>query len=329
MSTPNNSLEVARPNSGAVSMKQGISGQELTHQDTAAVAAAAYAKAEVEARMSYAMMRPRFYDTVRDRIMEDARRPATARIALYNKPIGKEKDEHGKWKSKFATNFSIRFIEQALRHMQNTHTSVRISVDEPERLRALVTVLDLETNSGYSDEVIVAKTVERRDASRRQEDLIGQRENSYGESVYILRATEDEVNVKLAAAKSKKIRDLGQRLIPREILEEAREIIDQTVANADAKDPAAEKKKILDGFSALGVKPEMVMAYVEKPLDTLEPGELKELRRIWQGILHSEFTWQDVVRVKEALPEETSEQEIERHKTLKAKLGLAKDGPQT
>ena len=326
--------DVLKQPAGNVTMRQGLGGQEAQFQgDLAAISAAAAAKAEIEARFSMAMMQPRSYKSARDRIMEDAKRPTTAAIALYHKPQGKKKNaETGRWEQQFIDGLSVRFLESAIRNWGNMHVVSRITHDDAEKQIIAVGVLDLEANNGYVQDAVIQKTVERSSPDGRV--VRGERENVYGKAVYIVVATEDELRQKVGAERSKLIRDIGQRLIPRELLEEARELIDETVASDMVQNPEAAKKKIFDGFAKLGVTQEALMEYVGRRLEDLPSTEIADLRALYNGLKDHEFTWAEAVKLKNADPEaaEEGQPEAPAGKKLKDKLGVSKaaeDAPQT
>ncbi len=53
------------------------------------------------------------------------------------------------------------------------------------------------------------------------------------------------------------------------------------------------KKKILDSFSEIGVKPKDLQKYLGHPTDSLSPKELADLRGIYRAIKDGEASWSD------------------------------------
>jgi hypothetical protein len=290
--------------SGAVAIRETFGGEELVAGgDLSPAAAAAAAKAEIEARIIAARRWRRDVDLFRAGILKDCRRPGFAAAALYHKPVGRKKNPAGEWEQQFATNFSIRFIESALGHFTNYYATARISYEDERRAILAVQVLDVERNGGWLTEMTVDKVVERRDVKKGR-TVLGVRENSYGDQVYVVIATPDEFRNKLGAERSKLLRDNGQRLLPSDILDEARTVVEGTVADENAKDPDGAKKKVLDKFAAIGITPEMLKAYMDRPLESLTPKDLAELAVLYNGLKEAEFTWADVMRVKDAPAED-------------------------
>ena len=115
--------------------------------------------------------------------------------------------------------------------------------------------------------------------------------NTEGEVVYLVRATEDDFQNKQNAAISKVIRNFGLRLIPGDILDECRATIERIKADRAAKDPEAEKKRVLDAFAAIGVGADRLKQYLGHPLEELSPAELVDLRELYEAIRDGETTW--------------------------------------
>jgi hypothetical protein len=280
--------------------------------DMAPTAAAAAAKAEIEASYVVALRNPRDIDGFRQRILRDCRRPGFADTALYHRPVGRERDPAtGEWRDAFAINFSIRFIEAALMAWKNVHTTSRITYEDQDRGLLTVKVLDLESNVAYSTDATIDKLIERKEVKKGRVAR-GVRENSYGDMVYLLDATKDEFRNLMGAERSKLIRDNGQRLLPRDILEEARVVIDSTVQNESAKDPDSAKKKIMDKFSSLGITPAMLKEYLDgQPVEGLTLEGLQQLGLLYNGLKEGQYTWPEVMRVKAEAAEAEGDQKLE------------------
>lgn len=253
-------------------------------RETSTAMVAAQAKAAVEARYTMAIHRPRDEDRARQKILADCARQSFAEAAEYAKPIGKDK----------VRGASIRLVESALRAWGNVQTQSHTLYDDEDKLIVSVEVTDLESNNTYSDEITVPKTVERRFVKNGTE-VVGERLNSYGDKVYIVKATDDEMLTKLAALKSKSIRTMGLRVLPGDLIDEARDRCRATLANADKADPAAARKKVVDSFNEVGVNAAELKAYVGQSLDSLSPSQMKDLREVFAGIRSGETTWREVV----------------------------------
>ena len=261
-------------------MTQDMSAPAL-YTSPAAVAAAERAKAEIQAAFVMAAHRPRSQEQARQNILKLCRKPDFAEAVEYSKPVGGTK----------ITGLSVRFAEQALREWGNVRTSQSVTYEDDDVRRVMVKVLDLESNAEFSREISVSKTVERKSSKGR--DVISERTNSYGDTVYIVVATDDEIAIKEAAAVAKVIRNEGLRLLPPDIKEEALEIARKTLENRDAEDPDAGVRKITDAFSRLGVTVAMLEAFLGHPAGQCSPAELAELRKIHAAVKGGEAKWSD------------------------------------
>lgn len=248
--------------------------------ETSAIAVATQAKALVEARFLMAINRPRNWDMVRQSIMRDCKRPRFAASARYHKPVGKKGIEGP----------SIRFVEAALRAMGNVDVSTPALYDDADKRNIRINVCDLESNTTYSQDVVVTKVVERK-TLRQGQSPISARTNSYGDRVYLVVATDDEILNKQNALISKAVRTLGLRLVPGDITDEAMDVVRATVNDAHAQDPDAARKKLFDAFAALGVKASDIAEYVGHDVATMSPSELTHLRALHQAISDGETTW--------------------------------------
>lgn len=253
----------------------------LMFSDPAAVAAAEGAKARIQSAYIMAMQRPRSYDQARVRILKACRRPDFAEKVEYSKPVG----------GKSIVGPSIRFAELALREWGNVFYENQVVYDDDNVRRVRVVIIDLETNTTYGKEIQMAKTVERRNATDRE--VLGERVNSEGKTVYTVRATEDELLTREAALISKALRNEGLRLIPQEIVEESIREARSTVKNADAMDPDAAKNKMIDLFYSLNVGPADLEKYLKHPIGQTSTAELGELRKIYTAIREGEAKWSD------------------------------------
>lgn len=271
----------------ALATTEGFGESQSTYavQETASTMMAAQGKAMVEARYVMAMRNPRNWDQTRHDILTECRRPSFAnnKSVYYVKPIGQGVEGLG-----------IRFVESALRHMRNVLTEPIMIFEDEAKETHRVTVTDLEANITYSMDVKVSKTVER---SKPMDDgsFISMRRNSYNKAVYTVPAQDDDLLNKRGALVSKAVRTLGLRIIPGDIQDEAIDIIKAIRLDDAARDPAAERKRIVDAFGALGVKAVDLVEYLGHDLDQCSPAELVGLRGIYGAIRDGEATWLEVI----------------------------------
>jgi len=284
---PGNGSLTAAPQAGALARQDILGGGELAvSSDVQATALAAQAEANVKARWAIALKNPRNMDGVRVRLLAECQRPKFAEQAEYAKPVGNRK----------VTGPSIRFVEAAIRCMTNVDCPT-IVVSEDERTRRLqVAVVDLESNVAWSRQITLSKTVER--SSDEGRTVVSKRTNSRGKATFEVAATEDELANKEAAMVSKAIRTAGLRVLPGDLVEEAMEECRAVRAAADKADPQAAKKKLMDAFVSVGVKPEQLSEYLGHSLDAMQPAELDDLRAIFAAIRDGESKWSDVLELK-------------------------------
>lgn len=251
--------------------------------ETAANAVAAQAAAIVQARYLVAINRPRDIDVVREKLLKECKRPGFARVARYRKPIGQGIEGP-----------SIRFAEAAIRCMTNIVTESLTTYDDREKRILQVSVTDLEANVPYTASITIEKTVERR-KTKQGDTIIRQRENTRGETVFLIEATEDEILNKQNALVSKAIRTNGLRLVPGDIVEECMWQVVETQKNEDARDPDGAKLQLFDEFGKIGVTVAQIKTYLGHEGATLTPKELVDLRGLYSAIRDGETTWRAVM----------------------------------
>lgn len=274
----------------AVSIKENFSGdsQILTVNETASTAIAEQAKAMVESRYIMAMRNPRNWDQVRSDLLKECKRPrfANNQSAYYVKPIGKGVEGLG-----------IRFVEVALRCMKNVLIETSMIFEDSNKELHRVTVTDLESNITYPLDVKVTKTVQR---SKPNDDgsFISVKNNSRGYKTYTIEAQDDDLLNKRGAMISKAVRTLGLRIIPGDLCDEAEDIIKSIRLNSAAQDPEAERKKVVDAFSGLGVSANNLVDYLGHPIEQCSPHQLVDLRGLYGAIKDGEASWKTVMENK-------------------------------
>jgi hypothetical protein len=274
-----NALETMKPEEKA-----------LTTEGSEAKTVAEVAKHMREAGYQVAIHRPRDIEKARLKILEHCKRPKFAAKVEYNKPIGKG-----------IKGPSIRFAELALREWGNIISDIQVIYEDEMNRRSKVFITDLETNTTFTKEITIKKTVERK--SDKGRDVIGARINSSNEKVFVVRATDDEIHNKEAALLSKALRNEGLRLIPSDITEEALETARETLKRADADDPDAAKRKILDAFAALEIMPDDLEIYLGHKVSRLSKSEIEDLRGIYTAIHEGDAKWEDYLEKPKEEPE--------------------------
>ena len=295
---------VATPSAGT-QVTVGFGERSVAVQaETSSTAVAAQQTAMVQAAFIMAERRPRDFDQVRYQLLKTCKRPRFAEAAMYHKPVGKEfNEETGQWEQKIAEGLSIRFAEEAARNMRNLRIDSFTLWDDPKKKIVKFVVLDLESNTEWSKTVTIEKTTERKKLKKGQTPL-GSRMNSYGDQVFIVEATQEEITKREGAEASKAWRDGILKNMPADIKEECLDEVKKVIADDTAADPEAAKKKILDGFAALNVTPVQLREYVGHDLSTLNPAELTELRTIFASVRDGETTWAELADAREEVRSE-------------------------
>jgi len=256
--------------------------------ESASSAIAAQSKAMVESRYIMAMRNPRNWDQVRLDLVKECRRPSFAdnKSAYYVKPIGNGVEGLG-----------IRFVEVALRCMKNVLVETTMIFEDEIKEVHRVSVTDLEANITYPLDVRVSKTVER---SKPNGDgsYLSVRKNSSNKDVYTILGTDDDLLNKRGALISKAIRTIGLRIIPGDLCDEAEQIIKSVRLDKAAQDPDAERRKIVDAFSEIGVNANDLTAYLGHNIGQCSPAQIVKLRGIYGAIRDGEATWQTVMQNK-------------------------------
>lgn len=253
-------------------------------KETSSTAMVAQAVAAIQARYQVALARPRNFDQVRVALLKECRRPFFAEVARYNKPIGKSGVEGP----------SIRFAEAAARCMGNILVESPTVYDDHEKRIVRVMATDLETNMTYLKDVTVTKTIERRKIADGQA-VISTRVGSQGQTLYIIEADDDAILNKENALVSKAMRTVLLRLIPGDLVDEAMEQVTKTLRDKEAEDPDAARRRIVDGFSAIGVQPTDLVQYLGHDLGKTTPPELVKLRALYTAIRDGEATWAEAM----------------------------------
>ena len=248
----------------------------------------AQARAEVEASYLMAWQRPRDEDGARDRLLHACKRPAFAALVEYSRPVGGGKPARGP---------TIRFAEAAKRAWGNLKSGAVLLNDSPTLRTYRCSATDLESNTVEFLDVAIEKTVERRVVPEGITP-ISKRKNSRGQWVHTIPADELSLLAKERAACRKAVRQCIIALLPEDIVLEALSAARTTVREADAADPDAAKKRLLDAFSSAGIKPADLRDFVGHSLERVSPKELEELRGMYGALSEGHVTFDEALEQK-------------------------------
>jgi hypothetical protein len=264
----------------------------LITRDSETAAASSAAIAEIQAQYAVAFRNPRHYDTVRRRILDACARPGFQAAARYAKPVGTGKVE----------GWSVRAAEEFLRDMGNVRINTVTTFESESERKIRITATDMESNATFGRELTLQKTVERKGekvVAERPQDIISSRVNSYGDKVYIVRATEDELLQKESAAVSKVVRNEGLRLIPGDLLEEALACIKGGKDAGRAVLAATEEAhKVIDAFALRGIAVREIESYIGVPVKQFTVADLIDLREIFAAMRDEGARWSEYMEAK-------------------------------
>ena len=296
--------ELSKP-SNLGSVVDSFSGKAISQRaEHAAIAVSASARAEIESAFVMALKMPRNRDQARVEILDSCKNLIFAEKVKYKKPVGWTKDR-GQWVQNYVEGPSIRFAEEMIRSWGNVKVQCVTIYEDADKRITLVNVVDLQKNISYSKQITIVKTVERKKAKDRE--VISERLNSKQERIFIVVATDDEVNIKEAALISKEIRNASLRLIPQDIIEEAMQVTAATLKAGVSSDMKGARKAIIDTFATIGVKPKDLEEYIGHSIDTVSPEEIVDLRAVFKTISDGQSTWKAYVDKGEAGPGEKVE----------------------
>lgn len=261
--------------------RDGLGNELAERNETASTAMAARAQAQIQSQYVMAMRNPRDWDAVRQKLLHRCESTTFAETARYARPLGKKKNEEtGEWEQQYARGFSIRFAEEAIRCMTNMSQEVAAISDDARQRTIRCTVIDLESNTPWSHEITLEKVKERK-SLKKGEVPIGQRLNSYGETVYLLPATADDVRQQEGSIVSKTVRTLALRALPGDLQDEARRVIDATLRAEVRKDPDAARKRLADAFAEFRVGVTDLSEYLGgRPLSSITEDEIDVFRGV-------------------------------------------------
>src|SRR5262245_35832870 len=110
-----------RPEVNQLIRHDRMGGISVSRENHATAALVAKARADIEARWTMALHRPRNMDQVRAMLLKECRRPGFAEVAIYHKPVGDGVE-----------GLSIRFAEAAARCYGNVAQDATQIYDDPD-----------------------------------------------------------------------------------------------------------------------------------------------------------------------------------------------------
>lgn len=280
-------VALAAPRTNQLVRKSMLDGVSAMAHNAATQALTAKATADINARWMIAMHRPRDIQDVRVRLLHECKRPGFAAAAIYAVPRGKGT----------VKGLSIRFAEAAMGAMGNMGAEAQTLYDSDEQRVVRVSVTDYEANTAWSRDLTVSKTKEQKQL-RNGQRAIRERTNSYGDVVYIVEATDDDVTTKESSAISKASRTGVLRQVPAWLLAECRLACEQTANNKAAEDPDTARRKIFDAFAQMSAPPSWLAEWLGHPVEQATPAEIVDLQQLYRAIRDGQTTLSDAMRAR-------------------------------
>lgn len=279
-------------------------------QNTQMTAAASAAIEQIRAEITIARSMPRSMEVARRGLLETAKRPAFAEIALYRLPFGQTP----------VIGPSIRLAEEVIRLWGNLKIDYRFERYATDANGygvevASVIVTDLETNTSITEPMIVPLTAERK---RAKGTVVGERMGAGGQRLFIVKLGESEIRRERGKARSIARRNAILTLVPRDLIDEVIAQVQQTLQSQDKTDPRASGRRLLDRLtSAYHVNLEQLAHMIGADLDNLTPHDCHELRRVGEHMRDTGQSWRDLYAEFEATlePAATVEQKPDQPKS--------------
>jgi hypothetical protein len=283
--------------------------KEIVRVDRSATALAAAARASIQARVMLAMQCPRSIPRVQDIVLSQMKRPSLAERAIYRIERGKKQNEHGQWEPNFVEGASIKLANSLRMAMGNMGTEDVVVADDPDNRTIAVTAIDYETNSSETRQVVVTKTVERKGFKGKapDRDILGSRRNSYGDTVYICRATEAEIQEMSNSACARARRNAILALVPADIVEDAIAIAKSVMSSTAAKQRVSTVSRLKTKFAKMGVTQQALADYLGKSIDEATAEDLTGLDMLANAVADGHTTWKSALQSRQEAAETTEE----------------------
>lgn len=125
--------------------------------------------------------------------------------------------------------------------------------------------------------------------------MVYKRENVAGDLVFGIKATDDELYMKQAAAFSK-FRRLALTYMPGDVLDAAFDQIKKTLAG---QSPEAAMERLVRGFDAIKVTIAQLQEYLGHSVSQISPEEIANLRGVYTTVKTEEMSWAEVMATKQ------------------------------
>lgn len=230
------------------------------------------AEQEIRGAMVLARQFPRNEDAARQKLLVRASRFEFADEATYSFPRG----------GTTISGPSVSLAREMAQVWGNIRFGVKILADDADSRSIVGWAWDLETNAYEESPDVFQKLIQRKK----------------GEGGVTIWVTPDERDLRELTNRRAAIcvRNCILHLMPSNLLAEIVKKAQDTVATEGAKDPEAEKRKLLDAFTELHIPVPELEAYVGHSVGSCSPAELANLRGIYKAIKSGDAAWVDYYR---------------------------------
>ena len=286
---------------------QRVDGQSQEETDLQAAgripADLALIKIENETMFSVAAVRKkRDLRAVCDNVLDQVKKfPSFAKAAIYCKPVGREKDEHGNFKKdangrdiqKYARGLSIRTAEALAEAYGYNRVSIDVDEIDADTVKIRASFIDYQQCRSWASSAILKKFYKTK----------------FGK---IVRIDEDRFyNVNVKARASIEAREVVIRCVPPGIRQELYEEIEEVLASRLT--PEEVNKLVAAFMQTFKVSPDMIQARLGKSLDDLTKDDRVMMLGLYTALKDGETT------VDEAFGESKTPED------MKAKVAAGKE----
>lgn len=271
-------------------------------QATALAESASRAWAETRAMMEYAREVPRDEEQAREKVAKSCSRPQFADSVDWEYERGRKKDEKtGEWVPNLIRGPSVYLAREVARCWKHVNSSVRILEDDGESIHGESICHDLETNTRSVKQWKVKKLIQRKVKvwNERIHRMEAVKDPTTGKDLteWIVPDERDLLELCNRTA-SKCLRNAILEVIPDDVIQEARQIADETLekfargeidqrgkpivkaaAGAPGMAAPAVVDRLIGEFRRLGVSLEMIERKLGHKADEMSVDEYKLLAR--------------------------------------------------
>ncbi len=240
--------------------------------------------AEIQASIIVAKKFPRNEDEAYRRLIRACNRPTFADEARYEYPRGKEK----------VTGPSVKLAREAARLWGNIEYGIELLEDGEDYVVIRAWAWDKETNARVFADDNFRKAVLRKSDG-----------GSYWKDV---RDDERELRELVNRRGAICVRNCILQLIPADFVEDAMTQVFKTLSDKATKDPDAERKAVVLGFSQINISVGDLEKYLGHPVAQASPAEIAGLRAIFVSIRDGNSKWTDYVAPTEPSGASTANQ---------------------